>query len=81
MYFSISIEGFRGDLLKKTKKEFYKYFLILAFVLLLVFIFRLFLDFFILHHTVTMERLVDRLLDYLLPSMVLFVFGLYYKNH
>jgi len=67
--------------LKKTKKEFYKYFLILAFVLLLIFIFRLFLDLFILHHTVTMERLVDRLLDYLLPSMVLFVFGLYYKNH
>ncbi len=67
--------------MKKTKKEFYKYFLILAFVLLLIFIFRLFLDLFILHHTVTMERLVDRLLDYLLPSMVLFVFGLYYKNH
>lgn len=67
--------------MKKTKKEFYKYFLILAFVLLLIFIFRLFLDLFILHPTVTMERLVDRLLDYLLPSMVLFVFGLYYKNH
>ena len=67
--------------MKKTKKEFYKYFLILAFVLLLIFIFRLFLDIFILHHTVTMERLVDRLLDYLLPSIVLFVFGLYYKNH
>lgn len=67
--------------MKKTKKEFYKYFLILAFVLLLIFIFRLFLALSIPHHTVTMERLVDRLLDCLLPSMVLFVFGLYYKNH
>lgn len=62
------------------QQNFYKYFLILAAVLLAIFLIRTILDLFVLKSGFTTELIFDRTIDYLLPSAILFAFGMYYKK-